>query len=163
MKKIITMGLMSALTLSALAQDTAEKPQRPQRPDPATVANKMVTDFDKDGNSTLNKQELGAAMQAMREQRGPGGPAARPRQEQGVGPRQQQGERPQMQRPRVPQAEGRGPVGERPDRGDPTEMFLKRNDSNEDGELSAAELAAGLGQMNRGREQPNRDRPRGEK
>lgn len=151
MKKIIiVLGIISAFTLSAIAEDTAgEENQRPQRPDPETVANKMVADFDKDGNGSLNKAELGEAMQAMRAQRGPGGRRGDP----DARPRGQQGERTER-----PQRQGQGPRGDRPD---PAEMFIQRSDTNEDGELSAAELAEGLGQMNRAR--GNRGGPRGDR
>lgn len=159
MKKIIiTLGLISALSLTALAQQP--EGERPQRPDPEAVASKMIADFDKDGNSSLNKVELEAAMGAMRANRGQGGQQnARPR-----------GQQEQPQRPQRPNAQGRDAQTERPERPDMSAMFIKRNDKNEDGELNKAELAGGLAQMNRGgrgpsnREggRPNAERPKRE-
>lgn len=160
MKKIIiTLGLVSALSLTALAQQPGgEKPQRPERPDPAAVASKMVADFDKDGNGSLNKGELEKAMATMRANRGPGGPGG-----QNVRPGGQQQQRPGAEQPQRqrPQAESRGQQTERPERPDMAEMFMKRNDANEDGELDVKELAGGLGQMNRVRSQPEGGRPEG--
>lgn len=178
---LVVIGLLAAFATSAIAQDNTER-QRPERPDPGTMAKALIKDHDADGNGTLNKDELAKGMEAMRanrpqtQQQRP--QAQRPQQgrgqpgQQARGPQGQQSRGSQAQRPqqgRVPQAQqGRGQT-QRPEQGDMSAMFHKRMDTNGDGEVSEEELAAGFGKMGRsrggqqGQPRGQQSKPRGER
>ena len=87
MKKIIiTLSLLPALSLPAIAAEEGPRPQRPERPDPAKVAGEWIANYDVDSSKSLNAAELATAMEAAR--------ADRPQRPQ-VGNRQQRPQRAQ--------------------------------------------------------------------
>lgn len=136
MKKIIiTVSLLTALSLSAIAAEQGELPQRPERPDPAVVAADWISTYDANGNGALEEAELTTAFTAARENRP---------------------ERPQMgNRPRM-----RGPQGgegqERPNRPqrqrEPGQMLgnvIERFDKDGDAALNEGELKEALTAMHK--------------
>lgn len=151
-KNIIALSLLAIFVVSATAQDN--RPERPQRPDPATVAKQMLADHDADKNGSLNKEELTKGLEAMRANR-PQGPQQDRQGARNARPEgQREGQRPQQ---------GQRQQQERPERGDMTEMFMQRNDADKNGELNAAELEAAFKNMGRGRPQGQGERPQGER
>lgn len=111
---ILAVTIPLFLTAIVNAQPEGDKPVRPQR-DPE-MRQKMLDEFDADGDGKLNDDERKQARETMRERRG--GPDGQDRPGRG-GP---QGRR--------------GPSGDRPD---PNELFDKF-DANGDGQLSREEF-----------------------
>ncbi len=145
MKKIIiTLSLLTALNLSAIAAEEGTRPQRPERPDPTVVAGEWIATYDVDSSKSLNAAELATAMEAAR--------ADRPQ----MGNRQQRPQRPQgdeqAKRPERPERPERAP-------GQMTGRFIERFDTDGDKALNEGELKVALTEM--GNQQGRRGGPRG--
>ncbi len=111
----LAMGLSLTSIGSALAQEEGEKPERPRRD--GEMRERMIKEFDADGNGELSDEERQKARETMRERRGD-----RP-EGQGRGPGQ-----------------GRGRGGEgRPAPPDPNKVF-DEFDADKDGQLSREEF-----------------------
>lgn len=141
MKKIIvTLSLITALSLPAIAAEEGEHPERPARPEPADVAKDWITQHDANGNGTLEETELTAAFEAAQERRG-----ERPRMSQRGpkgprGPQALDGKRPE--RPERPERAQREP-------GQRLGTMVERFDTDGDKALNEAELKEALTAMHK--------------
>lgn len=124
MKKILiclAMGISLFSTGSAWAQEEGENPERPRRD--GEMRERMIKEFDADGNGELSDEERQTARETMRERRGGQGDG----RGQGRGPGQGRGR-------------GQGQRGEgRPAPPDPNKLF-DEFDADKDGQLSREEF-----------------------
>ena len=165
MKKIgiIVAGL--AVSLLGGASTFAEEGEK-GRPDFPEMRQRLVEEFDEDGDGELNEEERDAARKQMRERRGrrERGPRA-----EGRGPRADRGPAEGRRRERGPAMEegrgrGKGKAGGRgrgSDRGGPQgspmgdpDRIFERLDADGDGILSKKEFAGGMRRMMESRGRP---------